>query len=117
MNKEQFVDWWIQTQSGHSEHQSTFWDRKGQRAGIWADFEQVAHFVTGQPKVMQALRSYFESSELYSPYQSRDSRETRNDCPTKTPRTGNMQNKGPLKHPAPTTEAGESLDQQFLDRS
>jgi hypothetical protein len=51
-NKEQFVDWWIQTQSGHSEHQSTFWDRKGQRAGIWADFEQVAHFITGQPKVM-----------------------------------------------------------------
>jgi hypothetical protein len=52
MNKEQFVEWWIQTQSGHSEHQSTFWDRKGQRADIWADFEQVAHFVTGQPKVM-----------------------------------------------------------------
>ena len=26
MNKEQFIDWWIQTQSGHSEHQSNFWD-------------------------------------------------------------------------------------------
>jgi hypothetical protein len=52
MNKEEFVDWWIQTQSGHSENQPTFWDRKGQRADIWADFKQVAYFITGQPKVM-----------------------------------------------------------------
>lgn len=52
MNKEEFVNWWIQTQSGQPTDIPKIWDRKGYRADIWADFDQVAHYISGQPKVM-----------------------------------------------------------------
>ncbi|KAL4971287.1 hypothetical protein BDW66DRAFT_146386, partial [Aspergillus desertorum] len=70
MNKEQFVDWWIQTQSGHSEHQSTFWDRKGERAGIRADLGVSlslrvisATIVVARYNQLSFIREYASESE------------------------------------------------------
>jgi hypothetical protein len=49
MNKDDFILWWVQTQA---ETPKQFrWDTK-RTSPAWDNFDQVAHFITGEPKVL-----------------------------------------------------------------
>jgi hypothetical protein len=56
MNKQEFMEWWIQTQSGselhNEEKEKVKWDGEGFSSDVWQHFHQVAHKTTGEPKVM-----------------------------------------------------------------
>jgi hypothetical protein len=52
--KKDFMDWWFQTQIGATEpvQKKIHWDGSRHHSEIWSHFEQVAHYITGEPKVM-----------------------------------------------------------------
>lgn len=50
MNKEEFVLWWVQTQADETQKRIR-WDAK-RTSTAWEHFDQVAHFITGEPKVL-----------------------------------------------------------------
>lgn len=52
MNKEVFVNWWLQTTYGKSPGAKTFnWDRTGHLSEVWKHFDQIASVTDGFPKV------------------------------------------------------------------
>ncbi|RHZ50298.1 uncharacterized protein CDV56_100590 [Aspergillus thermomutatus] len=53
MSKEEYISWWIQTQYASIEDQrkKIRWDGK-RSSDAWKNFNQVAHHISGQPKVM-----------------------------------------------------------------
>ena len=57
MSKKEFLEWWFETQSGVSQSQQLKgkklqWDSVGYHSKVWAKFDQVAHYITGEPKAM-----------------------------------------------------------------
>ncbi|CAG8265945.1 unnamed protein product, partial [Penicillium salamii] len=50
MNKAEFIQWWVQTQAEETTKRIR-WDAK-RTSDVWDNFDQVAHFVTGEPKVL-----------------------------------------------------------------
>jgi len=57
MSKKEFLEWWFETQSGVSQSQQSKgkklqWDGVGYHSKVWAKFDQVAHYITGEPKAM-----------------------------------------------------------------
>jgi hypothetical protein len=50
MNKDEFIHWWVQTQADETQKRIR-WDAK-RTSTAWDNFEQVAHFITGEPKVL-----------------------------------------------------------------
>lgn len=57
MSKKEFLEWWFETQSGASQSQQSKgkkiqWDGVGYHSKAWAKFDQVAHYITGEPKAM-----------------------------------------------------------------
>lgn len=53
MSKEDFIFWWLQTIHGNElrERNKSFWDRSRSLSEAWKSFKQVAHTVTGDPKI------------------------------------------------------------------
>jgi hypothetical protein len=53
MTKKDFVEWWLQTQFGTQQHSKKKfrWDAR-QLSDVWKSFDQVAHYQTGEPKVI-----------------------------------------------------------------
>lgn len=52
MNKEEFVNWWLQTTYGKNPGAKTFnWDRTGHLSEVWKHFDQIASVTDGFPKV------------------------------------------------------------------
>jgi hypothetical protein len=52
MNKEVFVNWWLQTTHGRKPEGKTFiWDRAGHSSDVWKHFDQIASTTDGLPKV------------------------------------------------------------------
>lgn len=53
MSKNEFVEWWLQTDFGSKlGHQGKIrWDAK-HTSNAWKNFDQVAHYITGEPKVL-----------------------------------------------------------------
>jgi hypothetical protein len=53
MTKNDFVNWWLNTDFGSKpEAKRIHWDKQGYLSDVWSHFDQVAHPSTGQPKVM-----------------------------------------------------------------
>ena len=54
MSKEDFIFWWLQTIHGNElrERNKSFWDRSRSHSEAWNSFKQVAHTVTGDPKIV-----------------------------------------------------------------
>lgn len=53
MTKEDFIIWWLQTQYTSMEDQKKKIRWEGKRSSdVWQHFNQVAHHISGQPKVM-----------------------------------------------------------------
>lgn len=54
MDKKVFLDWWFKTQFGSTEdmQRQIKWNGKKLNTELWSDFSQVAHYQTGEPKVM-----------------------------------------------------------------
>ena len=54
MDKKAFLDWWFKTQFGSTEdiQRQIKWDGKKLNIEIWSDFSHVAHYQTGELKVM-----------------------------------------------------------------
>ena len=54
MDKKAFLDWWFKTQFGSTEdiQRQIKWDGKKLNTELWSDFSHVAHYQTGEPKVM-----------------------------------------------------------------
>lgn len=54
MTSAEFLNWWFDTQFGAAddEKKKMHWDGRGHHSDIWVHFEQVAHYITGEPKVM-----------------------------------------------------------------
>ncbi|KAJ6125924.1 hypothetical protein N7471_010417 [Penicillium samsonianum] len=54
MSKENFIFWWLQTIHGNElrERNKSFWDRSRSHSEAWNSFKQVAHTVTGDPKIV-----------------------------------------------------------------
>lgn len=52
MDKEVFVNWWLQTTYGKRPEAKTFnWDRTGHLSDVWKHFDQIASATDGLPKV------------------------------------------------------------------
>lgn len=52
MDKEVFVNWWLQTTNGKRPEAKTFnWDRTGHLSDVWKHFDQIASITDGLPKV------------------------------------------------------------------
>ncbi|KAJ6126403.1 hypothetical protein N7523_002015 [Penicillium sp. IBT 18751x] len=52
MDKEVFVNWWLQTIYGKRPEGKTFnWDRTGHLSEVWKHFDQIASATDGLPKV------------------------------------------------------------------
>lgn len=53
MGKDEFINWWLQTEYGsQSEYQKKIrWDAK-RSSSTWKNYDQVAHHISGEPKVM-----------------------------------------------------------------
>ncbi|KAJ5661423.1 uncharacterized protein N7477_009039, partial [Penicillium maclennaniae] len=54
MAKAEFMNWWIETQIGGDEttQKKVQWDGKKQNKDLWSHFDQVAHYKTGEPRVI-----------------------------------------------------------------
>ena len=54
MSKNEFVKWWLQTDFGAKSEcrKSVRWDAKRKKSETWSHFDQVAHYITGEPKVL-----------------------------------------------------------------
>ncbi|KAJ5642601.1 hypothetical protein N7490_006601 [Penicillium lividum] len=54
ISKEDFIFWWLQTIHGNElrERNKSFWDRSRSHSEAWNSFKQVAHTVTGDPKIV-----------------------------------------------------------------
>jgi hypothetical protein len=55
MSKDDFLHWWLETQFGNAQSEKKkkiHWDGARHISDIWKHFDQVAHHVTGEPKVM-----------------------------------------------------------------
>lgn len=54
MSKIEFLNWWFETQAGANEstQKQLQWDGRKQNTDLWSQFEQVAHYKTGEPRVM-----------------------------------------------------------------
>jgi hypothetical protein len=51
------LEWWFQTQFGVTQSQQLKgkkiqWDGAGYHSKAWEKFDQVAHYITGEPKAM-----------------------------------------------------------------
>lgn len=52
MDKEVFINWWLQTTYGKRPEAKTFnWDRTGHLSDVWRHFDQIASVTDGFPKV------------------------------------------------------------------
>lgn len=54
MSKNEFVKWWLQTDFGANPEcrKKIRWDAKRKKSETWSHFNQVAHYITGEPKVL-----------------------------------------------------------------
>jgi hypothetical protein len=50
MNKIEFIQWWMQTQPEDIQKKMR-WNTK-RTSDVWQSFDQVAHFATGEPRVL-----------------------------------------------------------------
>lgn len=52
--RREFTDWWMSTEFGSQKDvsESMHWDGRKKNSELWESFEQVAHEMTGEPKVM-----------------------------------------------------------------
>ncbi|KAI1829204.1 hypothetical protein DTO027I6_9899 [Penicillium roqueforti] len=64
MSKEDFIFWWLQTIPGNEllERNKSFWDRSRSHSEAWNSFKQVAHTVTGDPKIFRGLAVFINAS-------------------------------------------------------
>ena len=54
MNKTDFIEWWLQTEFGSKgdDKKKMNWAGSGTHSDVWNYFDPVAHFSSGQPKVL-----------------------------------------------------------------
>lgn len=54
MSKDDFITWWLETHFGGTQvdRKKVHWDGAKHHSDIWAHFDQVAHYTSGEPKVM-----------------------------------------------------------------